>query len=69
MSKQVRDELKCGKCGEDKFTLFSLADTGESRFSGDPLFDGSIVVRCVGCGAESTVGTKAALTVDDEGTL
>lgn len=61
----IRDLLRCGDCGDDRFSLFHARHDSETRFGGDPGGVDVIIVRCLGCNDETTLGPKPSKIVSD----
>jgi hypothetical protein len=63
----LHDQVKCGDCGEETFTIIQLRSPEEYRVggAGDGRVDGVLQLHCCRCGSTSTIKPlPAAFAVD-----
>lgn len=65
---QIRDTLRCGECGGDRFAVFNVRNEGENRAGGGGDVGGVgsgvagyLAVKCAQCGNETEVRAAASL--------
>lgn len=54
MSQYILDQVKCGSCGHDQFTISTLRAIDSTRLGSGP-FNGDLRVTCLGCKEVSSI--------------